>query len=186
MTLYINSCVRKNSRTDELSKYLLKKIDKDFVEINLEKENLKPISETYIQKRTELSSKGDFSDEMFKFAKMFAAADTIVISAPFWDLSFPSALKVFIENIYVVGLVTKFDESGKNIGLCKAKKLYYVSTAGGKFSSDFGFDYIKSLCQNCFGIKDVEVIFAEMLDVFGFDAKKIIEDTKKQIASRVS
>lgn len=186
MTLYINSCVRKNSRTDELSKYLLKKLDKDFIEINLEKENLKPISETYIQKRTELASKGDFSDEMFKFAKMFATADTIVISAPFWDLSFPSALKVFIENIYVVGLVTKFDENGKNIGLCKAKKLYYVSTSGGKFSSDFGFDYIKSLCQNCFGIKEVELIFAEMLDVFGFDAKKIIEDTKKQIASRIS
>ena len=50
--------------------------------------------------------------------------DIIVIGAPFWDLSFPAILKIFIENIYVTGLVTKFGENGKPVGLCKAKKLY--------------------------------------------------------------
>ncbi|MGN0730142.1 NAD(P)H-dependent oxidoreductase [Treponema sp.] len=181
MTLYINSCVRKESRTNELAEYLLKKIGSDFVEINLEKESLKPISEDYIKKRTELALKGDFSDEMFSPAKMFSQAETIVISAPYWDLSFPSALKVFIENIYVIGLVTKFSQDGNPVGLCRAKKLYYVSTAGGKFCADFGFDYIKTLCQKYLGINEVELILAEMLDVAGSDAKKIITAEKKRI-----
>ncbi len=181
MTLYVNCCARKNSRTDALAKFLLGKIDSSFVEINLEKENLRPLSEATIQKRTELASKGDFSDEMFRYAKLFSQAEKIVVSAPFWDLSFPSALKVFIENIYVVGLVTKFDENGLPSGLCRAKELYYVSTAGGKFCAEFGFNYIKTLCQKYLGIQKVELISAEMLDIASADVEKIMEDAKKKI-----
>ena len=181
MTLYVNCCARKNSRTDALAKFLLGKIDSGFLEINPEKENLRPLSEQTLQKRTELASKGDFSDEMFRYAKIFSQAEKIVVSAPFWDLSFPAALKIFIENIYVIGLVTKFNENGAPVGLCRAKELYYVSTAGGKFCADFGFNYIKTLCQKYLGIQEVKLIYAEMLDIAGANVEKIIEETKKKI-----
>ena len=38
MILYINSCVRKNSRTDKLAKVLLSKFDDEIVELKLEDE----------------------------------------------------------------------------------------------------------------------------------------------------
>ena len=34
---------------------------------------------------------------MFDLAGQFAGADTIVIAAPFWDLSFPAALKQYMQ-----------------------------------------------------------------------------------------
>ena len=38
--------------------------------------------------------------------RTIANADKIVIAAPFWDMSFPSLLKVYIENIYTIGIVS--------------------------------------------------------------------------------
>ena len=184
MILYINACVRKNSRTDKLAKVLLSKFDDEIVELKLEDEKLLPYSESMIEKRTELARQGNFSDEIFKWANLFATADEIVISAPHWDLSFPAILKIFIENIYVTGLVTKFGENGKPVGLCKAKRLYYVATSGGKFIPDFSYNYIESLCKDYFGIKETELIFAQMLDVDGFAADEIMEETIKGIKNK--
>ena len=53
-----------------------------------------------LKKRTALIESGDYSDRMFDYAKQFASADTIVIAAPYWDLSFPALLKTYFENIY--------------------------------------------------------------------------------------
>ena len=68
--------------------------------------------------------------------------------------------------------------------MCKAKKLYYVATSGGKFIPDFSYNYIESLCKDYFGIKDTELIFAQMLDIEGFDADKIMEETIKGIKNK--
>lgn len=43
--LYINACVRKNSRTRQLAEYLLSLFTGDIKEIDLQKENLTPLSE---------------------------------------------------------------------------------------------------------------------------------------------
>ena len=184
MILYINSCVRKNSRTDKLARTLLSKFNDEIVELKLEEENLQPYSESMVEKRTKLVEQRNFSDDIFKWANFFASADEIVISAPHWDLSFPAILKIFIENIYVTGLVTKFGENGSPVGLCKAKKVYYVTTSGGKFIPDFSYNYIESLCKNYFGIKETELIFAQMLDVVGFDSEKIITETINKIKNK--
>jgi FMN-dependent NADH-azoreductase len=176
MVLYINSCVRDESRTDKLARALLKKLGEEFTELYLLDEGLAPLDKDLLNKRTELIEKGDFSDPMFRYAKQFASADKIVISAPFWDFSFPSVLKVYLENIYVTGLVSEYGPDGMPRGLCRAQKLYYVTTAGGPFVGDFSFGYWKALAEQCFGIKSVELIKAEMLDIVGADADKIISD----------
>ena len=41
---------------------------------------------------------------MFDLASQFQQADEIVIAAPYWDLSFPAILKLYLENIYVTGV----------------------------------------------------------------------------------
>ena len=116
---------------------------------------------------------------MFRYARQFAAADRIVIAAPLWDLSFPAQLKVYLENIYVTGIVTKYSEAGEPVGLCRANELYHVTTSGGPFDGRFGYDYWKTIAQDCFGIPTVKLLEAENLDIVGADAEKIVDDAIK-------
>ena len=175
MILYINSCPRAESRTHRMAMALLDKLG-HYKEVNLYKENLLPLNEERLKERSELIAKKDYSSPVFKYAREFAEAETIVISAPFWDLSFPSELKIYLENIYVTGLVSKYSEDGIPVGLCKAKQLYFVTTAGGALVTQFGFDYIRALAENYFGIPEVKLLKAEMLDIVGNDAEAILED----------
>ena len=130
MILFVDVCVRgEHSRTRELAECYLK--DREFTRLALAEENIKPLDKARLEKRQKLISKGDFSDEIFKYAKQFAQADEIVIAAPYWDFSFPALLKIYIENICVVGVTFEYLSDGTSKGLCKAKKLTYITTAGG-------------------------------------------------------
>lgn len=81
--LYINACVKPNSRTNELAKYLLNKIKRKIEEVNLSVENVPLLTNNLLEKRTSLINNNDFNDEYFKWAKQFSKADSIVISAPY-------------------------------------------------------------------------------------------------------
>ena len=59
---------------------------------------------------------------MFSLAKEFAIADTIVIAAPYYDLSFPAMLKQYFEQINVLGVTFTYSDSGIPEGLCKARR----------------------------------------------------------------
>ena len=181
MVLYINACVRKESRTNRIAESLLEKLGGEYEEVKLSEESLKPLSEEMLNKRTQLIEKGLFSDPMFELARQFQQAERIVIAAPFWDLSFPSVLKLYLENIYVTGLVSEYGADGIPHGLCLAEKLYYVTTAGGAYVPDFSYEYIRSLSCNYFGIKETVLIKAQMLDVEGYDAEMIVEQTIKEL-----
>ena len=185
MTLYINCCVREESRTDRLARAVLQKLGGDFTELKLYGENLKPLDSEMLNKRTALIEQGDYSDQMFDYAKQFAGADTIVLAAPYWDLSFPATLKTYIENIYVTGIVSAYNENGMPVGLCKAKELYYITTAGGPYDPTYSYGYIESLAKNFFGIPETHLVNffgipethlvkAEMLDIEGYDSEEIL------------
>lgn len=175
MVLYINACVRSESRTDRIARAVLKKLGNEYTEVYLPGENLQPLSEEKLEKRTKLVELGDYSDGMFDLAKQFAAADKIVISAPYWDSSFPSVLKLYIENIYVTGIISEYASDGSPHGLCKADEIIYVTTAGGPYVSDYSFGYITELAKVYMGIPKTTLIKAEMLDVDGFNADEIVE-----------
>ena len=174
MTLYINCCVREESRTDRLARAVLQKLGGDFTELNLYEVNLKPLDKKTLNKRTALIEQGDYSDPIFDYAKQFASADSIVIAAPYWDLSFPATLKTYIENIYVTGIVSEYGENGMPRDLCKAQELYYVTTAGGPYDPTYSYGYIESLAKNFFGIPTTRLVKAEMLDIVGNDAEEIL------------
>ena len=178
--LFINACVRKESRTKILADYLLEKIGGKVTEINLGKDLPQPFDEKMLLKRNELIKKEAFDDEMFLYARQFAQADIIVIAAPFWDFSFPAVFKAFIEHVNVSGLVFKYTASGIET-LCKAKTLYYVTTMGGYNPVDYGFGYVKALCKTLYGIKNVRLIKAEGLDIVGNDVNAILAAAKKEI-----
>lgn len=178
MTLFINCCAREDSRTERLARALLKTLG-EYEELRLYDEPLHPLGRAGIAKRDALLARKKYDDEMFRYARQFAAADRIVIAAPLWDLSFPAQLKVYLENIYVTGVVTKYSEAGQPIGLCRAGELCYVTTSGGPFDGSFGYEYWKAIAQDRFGIPEVKLLKAENLDIEDADAKKIVDDAIK-------
>ena len=180
--LYINACIREASRTKELAQYALSKLQGNIEEINLDFEKVTPLYKEQLELRDSLIGNKNYDHPMFEYAKQFANAETILIATPYWDLSFPAILKTYIENINVNGITFSYSEKGYPISLCKAKKLIYITTAGGPIiSDDFGFGYIKSLSENFYGIKDINYIKAEGLDIWGANIQEILEKAKKDI-----
>lgn len=177
--LFINACVRPSSRTLDLAKYVLTKLSGSVEEVNLYNEQFLPIGLAQIELRDKSAKSKDFSDSVFNHAKKFASAQTIVIAAPYWDLMFPAVVKNYFENITVNGLTFCYGESGVPQGLCKAKKLIYVTTSGGPIIHNFGYDYIEALAKGFYGILQVQCVKAQGLDVYGADVKKILEDAKQ-------
>lgn len=177
--LFINACVRDGSRTLELSRYLLDRLNGEITEVELYKENLLPLGGDGLKKR----DLHDYLGKEFGYAKQFQGADTIVIAAPFWDLSFPSVLKIYLENITVSGITFEYSKEGRPIGKCNAKTLYYITTAGGYIGkNNLGFDYVKALAENFFGVGDVRFYSAEGLDILRADIKAIMDEAKERIS----
>ena len=180
--LFVNACVRPESRTKMLAEYLMEKLEGEVTVVDLEKENIQPLDEQSRQLRDQILDNQDWSHPMLKYAHQFAKADVVVVAAPYWDLSFPALLKNYMENITVVGVTFAYSNEGYPYGLCSASKLFYVTTAGGPIVSDeYGFGYIKALSQMFYGIKEVEYIKAEGLDIYGADVQQILEQAKGMI-----
>lgn len=176
MILFINACVRKQSRTLILAKRLLNTLEGDIKEVRLEEVKFPVVNEEFLNKRDALIGAGKFDDPMFILARDFANADSIVIAAPYYDLSFPAMLKAYFEQINVLGITFVYTESGIPQGLCKAKDLHYVTTAGGYIMSDApGFGYVKTLANTFYGIEEVHQIKAEGLDIVGADVEAILD-----------
>lgn len=180
--LFVNACPRQNSRTKLLADYLLTKLNETVHERNLATTELLPLTEKAIAQRENLVHRGDFDHPLLALAKEFAAADSIVIAAPFWDLSFPALLKLYIEHINIVGVTFAYHADGRPYGLCKAKKLYYVTTAGGPIINDaYGYGYVQALAQNFYAIADTYCVKAENLDVDGVNVEEILSHAKHDI-----
>ncbi len=177
MILYINACVRSDSRTKKLADYLLSDTEEIIEELSLRELEIPLVDESFLARRDRLISEHKYDDTMFDLARQFAQADIIVIAAPYWDLSFPAALKQYFEQINVLGVTFSYSPEGVPIGLCKARKLYYVTTAGGLFvPEEYGYGYVRALADSFYGIKDVELIKAVGLDMVGADETKILRE----------
>ena len=183
IVLFLNACISPDSRTLKLTETLLEKLGGDVQEVRLQELVLPMLDLKGIVKRNQASRENDFSDPVFDAAKQFAAADVIVIAAPYWDLMFPAVLKTYLENITVSGITFRYSDQGRPQSLCRAQSLYYVTTAGGFIGqNDFGFSYVKALAQNFFGISEVRRYAAEGLDISGADVDSILRKAKAEIA----
>ncbi len=181
MILFVNACVREESRTKRLADDLLVRLGEPAEELRLSDVVFPVVDEAFLRKRNLLIADEAFDDPLFAMARQFAAADHIVIAAPYWDLSFPAALKQYFEQINVLGVTFVYTPEGFPRGLCRARRLYYVTTAGGSYvPEEYGFGYVKALAQGFYGIQDVRCIKATGLDIVGSDVEALLH------ASRVS
>jgi len=179
--LFINTCIRPESRTLLLAKHLLSKLSGNVEEVNLEKENIQPLNTQSLKLRQDLLAAEAFDDPMLRYARQFRDADVIVIAAPYYDLSFPSSLKNYLEAVACVGLTFYYDENEVAQTYTRAKKLYYVSTGGGILKKQYGFEYIKALAGEFYHIFDVQGFFAEKLDLLGSDPEAIMKKALLEI-----
>lgn len=60
--LFINACVRKNSRTLALAKSIIKDMQDDIIELNLNTENIPPLNRELLEKREGLLSSENTDD----------------------------------------------------------------------------------------------------------------------------
>jgi FMN-dependent NADH-azoreductase len=179
--LFINACVRPNSRTLELANHLLKGLEGEVEEVKLYEKELLPLGLKEMEIREKSAKSKDFSDNMYDLPKQFAMADIIVIAAPYWDMMFPAVVKNYFEKITVNGLTFAYGKNGIPYGMCKAKKLIYVTTSGGPIIHNFGYDYVSALAKGFYGIAEVQCVSAQGLDIYGADIAKIMEEAKQSL-----
>ncbi|HHU23279.1 MAG TPA: ACP phosphodiesterase [Clostridiales bacterium] len=145
--LFIDATVRKDSRTKILAEHLLGKLGGEVERVILSDENIAPLDEEMLNKRTQWVQEEDYADPYFRYTKQFAEADCIGSCPPFWDLSFPAILKEYLESICVTGITFRYTGEGVPRGLCKAKTVYYITTAGGPiYNPEYKFWVYKSSC----------------------------------------
>ncbi|MBQ8025158.1 MAG: NAD(P)H-dependent oxidoreductase [Oscillospiraceae bacterium] len=181
--LFINACVRKASRTRQLAEQLLTRLQQPYAEIRLHEMTFPIVNEDFLAQRDRLIAAGEFQSPVFDLARQFAEAETIVIAAPYWDLSFPAALKQYLEQINVVGITFRYTQEGVPLGLCRAGRLFFVTTAGGNYvPEEFGFGYIRALARNYYGIDDVRLIQATGLDLEGADTDALVSAAAETIS----
>ena len=182
MILYINACARKDSRTKELADYYLSKTNEKIHQIDLYNERVPLADENYLNVREEEAKKGNNSHPYVKYAHDFARADHIVIAAPYWDLSFPAILKQYLEMVNVVNVTFRYSPEGIPQGLCKAKDLTYIVTAGGDYApQEYGYGYVTALAHGYWGIEKTQLFSALGLDINGADAEAIMREAKQKI-----
>jgi FMN-dependent NADH-azoreductase len=179
--LYIDCCIRREqSRTRVLAEAFLAalqaKKDYQVERLCLMDEPLAPLSEGFFAQRESLLAEHKHEHPRFRYARQFSQADRVVVAAPFWDLGFPALLKLYIENICVDGITFGADERG-TFGLCKAKRLLFLTTRGGDYNHsplEMGARYLEALCE-FWGIPRFDVVAADGLDL-GREAVQTILD----------
>ena len=75
-----------------------------------------------------------------------------------------------------MGVTFTYSTEGTPVGLCRAGRILYVTTAGGPIGPyNLGYDYIKALATLYYGIPQVRCFTAENLDIVGADVPGIME-----------
>lgn len=178
--LFINAAFREGSRTLQLAERYLAKQGKEVKRVELGDYFPQPLDRKRLDIYNKSVASHDFEDAIFNPAKEFATAEEIVIAAPFWNYGIPAVLHAYLELVCSQGISFDMDEKGNYHSLCKAKKLTYITTAGGPIpENDHAFGYIADLCRVFWEIDDVKYYKAECLDVYGTDVAKALADALK-------
>ena len=124
---------------------------------------LKPFDPEMLDRRDTLAKTGDFGAPVYDLARQFRSADAVVVAAPFWDLSYPAALRTYIEYISAVGLTYHYTDAGCCAD-CAAEHLVYLTSGGEVEREDsVGVIHWRQLAA-MFGIPQFDYVFAGGLD----------------------
>ena len=186
--LFIDACVRgEKSRTRKLAEHFLEAYEKKnpgcvITRRDLCADRLQPQYPEVLAERDALWEAGRFDHPVFAPARQFAVADRIVIAAPFWDLSFPAILKIYLERISVTNITFGYDEQGRMKGLSRAKKLLLITTRGGYYKGgplEMGARQLEALCA-MYGIPEFLCLDAEGVDDARNDVSALLTEAMER------
>lgn len=161
---YVDACLREGSNTKKIADALILKLSEryDIETVRLSDYSFPIVKNDILNDR----ANGIVPEEYVLMARKLAEADRLVIAAPFWDMSFPSALKVFLENMSLFNVTFASNEK-ECYGLCKAEKVLYVTTRGMNINTGDEMEqatpYIKALGK-LWGLGELHVIAACNMD----------------------
>ncbi|MGN1014328.1 MAG: NAD(P)H-dependent oxidoreductase [Butyricicoccus sp.] len=186
--LIVDGCLRgaPQSRTHILlsawkQQFAEKHPEAEMETVSLAELELSPLYGRDVEERSRAVADGQ--TEAYSLAKQFARADYIVIAVPYWDLSFPAALKIYLEHICVCGITFCYNEQGQAVGLCRAQQLVYLTSCGGILGDcNLGFDYVQALCGHLLGISHCRCIAAEGMDLSEQSEREGLRRALEQIA----
>ena len=178
--LFVDACARgwEVSRTYAVAETFMNAYREQHPEDEIEELTLAGLGLTYftgreLEYRDALLARGGQADDYFRLARQFAAADRIVIAAPYWDLSFPALLKVYIERVSVSGITFLPEPDGRLRGLCRGEKMLLYGTA---------LSYLRGICA-MFGVDAFDYLWTHGLDIVGNNPEAILRGAKKQAAA---
>ena len=184
--LFVNACPRGPvSRTLRLAETFLDAVTKAVPDAVIFRHDLPAMrlpcyDEELLARRERLCDQEAWDDPLLSVGADFHDADAVVIAAPYWDLSFPSVLKVWVEHIWVRGLTFRY-EADKPIGLCQGRESVYITTSGSPIGeNDWGTLYMKAVLTTL-GIPGFTRISAEALDLDTTDAAAVMAETIEEI-----
>lgn len=114
----------------------------------------------------------------------FLSADVVVIGAPMYNFTIPSALKSWIDRLGVPRVTFRYSENGPE-GLAGGRKIIVASARGGNYGDDSPMDFQEGLLETFFnfiGIDDITLIRAEGVGM-PEGRKKAMASAKEQIAA---
>lgn len=183
--LFVDACVRgEESRTRRLADVFLgecRRLLPDLTVIvhDLSGMELRPIDAETLAIKEALCDRRAWDDPFLRPAVEFQQADIVIVAAPYWDLSFPSRLKVWVENVYVRNLTFRY-ENDRCIGLCRGRESVYLTTAGSPIGeNDWGTGYMKAVLTTL-GISGFTAVKAEALDLDGRDVQAIMAEAEQR------
>lgn len=179
--LFVDCCIRGSySRTTALARAFFGAIDETayhVTRLDLMAQDLKPLVGEFLDSRQVLLAQGRLDHPRFRFAHQFAQADLVVVAAPFWDLTYPALLKLYIENVSVDGITFGCNAQGI-YGKCRGEKLVFLTTRGGYYEGsplEQGSRSLEALSQ-FFGFGSYACVAADGLDAEGADPHAILDE----------
>ena len=182
--LFVNACLRgADSRTLRLCEAFWQAAEAHGVQpecVELAALQLAPYSAEDAAERERRIEAEDWAAPCFRLARQLAEADFVLVGAPYWDLMFPAALKVYLEHVCARNVTFRYREDGALLGLCRAPRAVYLTTAGGPIgTNDFGTAYLRAVL-GMLGIPKLDAVRAEGLDIAGNDAEAILQPAMAQ------
>lgn len=182
--LYIKANIKNEgeSRTFKVSDSFVEEYKKnnpedEIITLDLYKENIDFLRPDDLGKIFGSKNEESKNNPILKYAYQFAEADKYIFAAPMWNLSFPAILKAYIDYVSVSGITFKYTAEGP-VGLLNDKKAVHIVSSGGIYDNspyEMGDRYLRTIL-GFFGIKEVETIAVEGLDIMGVDVQGKVEE----------
>ena len=189
--LYIKANIKNEgeSRTFKVSdsfveEYKRNNPEDEIITLDLYKENIDFLRHDDLGKIFGPKDEESKKNPILKYAYQFAEADKYIIAAPMWNLSFPAILKAYIDYVSVTGITFKYTAEGP-VGLLNNKKAVHIVSRGGDYENapyEMGDRYLRTIL-GFFGIREIETIAVDGLDVMGVDVQAKVEEAIEKATS---